>query len=156
MLLWWPKREWPSASHARVSGKKLLNWYSRSRIRNFRCVTKCDILTTKWLALSKLRICKALLMTLGLKYNFVDHIPCWLAEILSYGLICMQMSHANFKITKKDLERISWIKETVRQPWPWGFPGSRIVLFTRHICCQMGRYNFASSLTEHLFVFEEI
>jgi hypothetical protein len=125
--------------------KRLLNWSSRSRIRNFRCVTKCDILTTKRLARLKLWIWKALLMTLGPKYTFVEHIPCWLAEILSYGSICMQMSHANFKITKKDLELISWIKETVRQPWPWGFPGSGIVLCTKSIYCQRGGYNFEFS-----------
>jgi hypothetical protein len=55
-------------------------------------------------------------MTLGLKNTFVEHIPCWLTEVPSYGLICMQISHANFKITKKDLELLSKIKEIVRQP----------------------------------------
>jgi hypothetical protein len=121
-----------------------------------RSVTKCDILTTNRLAVLKLRICKVLLMTLSLKYAYVDHILCWLKEICSCGLICMQMSHANFKITKKDLELISRIKERVRQPWPRGFPGNRIILLTKHICCQRSGCNFSWPLTEPLFALEDI
>ena len=99
-------------------------------------------LTTKRLALLKLRICKALVMALSLKYTYVDHIPCWVTEILSCALICMQMSHANFKITKKDLELISRIKGRVRQPWLWDFPGSRILLFTKKLLLSKGWFQF--------------
>jgi len=66
------------------------------------------------------------------------------------------MSHANLKITKEDLEHESWIQERVRHPWPWGFPGSWIILFTKNICYQRGGYDFSSSLTEPFFVLEEI
>ena len=115
---------------------------------SLRSGTKCDIFSTKGLALLKLRICKAWLTALSLQQTYVDHLPCWLTEILPYGLIYVQMSHANFKVTKKDLELISWIKGTVRQPWPWGFSGSRSLVWSKSMYCQRGGYNFASFLTE--------
>ena len=65
-------------------------------------------------------------MTLGLKYTIVDHIPCWLTEILLHGLICMQMSHADFRVTKKDLNPSSRIVQHLHTVLIGDFGGTKI------------------------------